>query len=283
MPVGIGTIISAGASIFGSIAGSGAQASGASGANAANQKAIEEAKKRAETGYGTNKETITKTGAESQGFLNQGRERAVNAFDPMIKQGDQARTYFGNATGLNGEDARNQYYQTLMNRPEMLGGRQLAMEQTQQQYGSKLGSGAFARSLQDRDRKYAADGIDRDLSRVKPLMDAGNAARGTMGQLEMAHGNNSATNSWKTGGAFINNENKFTDNMMNAALASGASNARNARDQGNAQAGMYSGIANAFGSFGGGGGGGFGGGQTGGGQGNFSSWQATPSNFFGNM
>jgi hypothetical protein len=253
MPIGVGSIISAGAGLL----SSGAKSDGASAANAANQQAIAEAQKIAQQGYDANKGYINQYGTEARGHLEKGYADTTEQFRPMIDQGDKARDYYGRATGLQGEEARNGYVNDLMARPEYSAARDLATRQTQQMYGNKLGSGAFARSLQKRDMEFANNNIDRDLNRVKPILDTGNQARFQQGNAATNFGNNMAGNSWRVGNAFISNENRLVDANVNLAGARGQSNAANAQAQGNADAQMFSGLGNAFGSaFGGGSGGG---------------------------
>lgn len=248
MPIGIGTAIGLGSSLLGGLLSSNATSNAAGEANAANQAAISEARARATQGYTTNKGTIAQTGVTAGGYIDQGYGTTKEMFRPLIADGDQARTYYNNAAGINGEPARDQYMQQLMARPEYAAARDLSTRQMQQQYGSKLGSGAFARSLQKKDMEYANTNIDRDLSRVKPIVDTGNQARYQQANAATNWGNNQAQNTWKTGEGFVGNENAFTGHMMNAALASGSSNASQARADGNSQAQLFSGLGNAFGA-----------------------------------
>jgi hypothetical protein len=254
MPIGVGTLLSAGASIAGSLASSGAQRDGAAAANAANQQAIAEARKIAQEGYDKNNVTIDRTGTAARGYLQTGYDETKDQFRPIIDAGDRTRDIYANATGLNGEEARGGYVNNLMARPEYQAARDLATRQTQQQYGNKLGSGAFARSLQRRDMEFANKNIDTDLNRMRPLLDQGTQGRGAMAQAATNYGNNQGANEWKIGNATLSNQNKLTDSHINLASASGANNAANATAQGNADANAFSGITNAFGSaFGGGG------------------------------
>lgn len=248
MPIGLGTALSLGSTVVGGLLSSSSSSNAASAANAANQEAIAQAKQRAAEGYATNKSTIQQAGSRSQGYLDNGYSDTRALFQPLMANGDAATKTYMDASGLNGEVARNGYVNTLMGRPEYQAARDLATQQVGQQYSGKLGSGAFARSLQRRDLEYAQQGIDRDLARIKPIMDNGNQARLQQANAATNFGNNSASNTWKTATSDLSNENAFTDNMMNAALASGASNARTARDQGASDAGLYSGLGNAFAS-----------------------------------
>lgn len=248
MPIGLGTALSLGSTLVGGLLSSNAASNASGQANQANQAAIADARERAGVGYLANQRTIGQAGNQSQGYLDQGYNDTKNLFQPMIDNGNKATGTYMNATGLNGEVARNGYVNNLMGRPEYQAARDLATQQVGQQYSGKLGSGAFARSLQRRDLEYANQGIDRDLARIKPIMDTGNQAQYQQANAATNFGNNSATNTWKTGSSAMSNENAYTDNMMNAALASGASNARTARDQGASDAGLYSGLGNAFAS-----------------------------------
>jgi hypothetical protein len=254
MPIGVGSLLGLGSSIIGGLSSSGAQKDGASQANAANQQAISEAKKIAQEGYDKNNTTIGNTGQAARGYLQTGYNETKDQFRPIIETGDQARGVYANATGLNGEEARGSYVNNLMARPEYAAARDLATRQTQQQYGNKLGSGAFARSLQRRDMEFANKNIDTDLNRMRPLLDQGTQGRGAMAQAATNYGNNQGANEWKIGNSLISNQNKLTDSNINLASASGANNAANATAQGNADANAFSGISNAFSSaFGGGG------------------------------
>lgn len=246
MPLTIGTALGLGSTVLGGLLSSSSKDDAAAGANDANQTAINEAKARAAIGYGQNTATIQRTGENARSYIDQGYEDTKAAFKPIIDQGDQARQYYGDATGLNGEGSRDAYIKKLLARPEFAAARELVMKQQQQQFGSKLGSGAFARAMAKKDLEYANTSIDRDLSRIKPVVDAGNQARWQGANAATNYGNNQGANEWKVGTTSIQNENAFTDNMMNAALASGASNASFARSQGDSDAALFSGLGNAF-------------------------------------
>lgn len=248
MPLSIGTALGLGANVAGLLFGNDAANSAAADANAANQAAINEAKARAAIGYGQNKSTIQRTGDAARGYLDEGYQRTTDRFAPLIADGDKAREYYSNATGINGEDARKRFLEALMNRPEYAAAREASMGAMKQQYGSKLGSGAFARALQKRDMQFANENIDRDLSRVKPIVDTGNQARYQQATADTGFGTNQASNEWKIGNADVNNENAFTDNMMNAALASGSSNASLARSQGQADSSFWGALGSAAGA-----------------------------------
>lgn len=255
MPLSIGTALGLGANVAGLLFGNDASSNAASEANAANQAAINEAKVRAAIGYGQNTNTIKRAGGAARGYIDKGFDQTTQQYAPLIADGDRARGYYNNATGVNGEVERRKYIEQLLARPEYAAAREASMGAVKQQFGSKLGSGAFARALQKRDMEFANTNIDRDLSRVKPVVDAGNQARNQQAQAGTVWGSNQASNEWKTGNADINNENAFSDNMMNAALSSGASNASLARSQGQSDSAFWSGIASAAGSaFGGAGG-----------------------------
>lgn len=248
MPLSIGTALGLGANVAGLLFGSDAASQAAADANAANQTAINEAKARAAIGYGQNRATIARTGDAARGYIDRGYDETTKQFAPLITDGDAARTYYNSATGINGEAERKRYLDNLMARPEYAAAREAAMGAMRQQYGNKLGSGAFARALQKRDMEFANTNIDRDLSRVKPVVDAGNQARYQQASAATGFGTNQASNEWKVGNAEVNNENAFSDNMMNAALASGSSNASMARSQGQSDSAFWSSLGAAAGT-----------------------------------
>jgi hypothetical protein len=130
--------------------------------------------------------------------------------------------------------------------PTYTAGANAATQATQQQYGNKLGSGAFARALQNNQTQYAQSYVNNNLQQIGGVMNAGNQARGAQGAMDMQNGTNQAGNSYWAGNANISNQNKLTDAFMNAALGSGASNAQNARANGQVDANTWGSVGNAF-------------------------------------
>jgi hypothetical protein len=259
MPSGIGSIISAGTSLL----GAGAQKGGNDSANAANQAAIAEAKAQAQKGFDANTGTIKDTKAESGAAYRDAYGKATGQYTPIIDRGDNAYNQYADLSGLNGTQAQQQSQNNMMASPVYTTGATQATQQTQAQYGNKLGSGAFARALQDNQTRYAQQYTNNQLQQYAPVMQAGNQARGAQAGTDMKYGDNAAGNSYWAGNANISNQNKLTDAFMNAALGSGASNAQNARANGQADAGAFGAVGSAFSSaFGGNKGGGGGGGSS---------------------
>jgi hypothetical protein len=195
----------------------------------------------------TNKGIIDAAGSASQSYLQGGFQGATNTLQPLVTMGDNALGYYQNATGLNGEAARNAYVQQLMARPEYAAARDRTTQEVQQRYGNKLGSGAFARSLQQRDREYAEQGIDRDLGRVRPLVSDGNRARTAMAGLSVDAGNAFSRNAWNTADRAVDNNNQITNAASGAAVANGLTQANATIAQSNAFQTAAQGIGNAFG------------------------------------
>lgn len=239
----IPALITGGASLLAANNTSNAVQSAADQTTAAREKAIAIAIANA----AANKTTVEGAGANARSDLSTGFDRARTELQPLVSMGDDALRYYRGATGLDGEDARSAYIERLMARPEYAAARKASMDQVGQQYGRKLGSGAFARSLQERDRQYAEQGIDRDLSRVRPLVSDGNKARSAMAGLSVDAGNAFARNDWGIADRLTDNNNAITNAAAGAAVANGLTNANATIAQNNAFSSAMSGIGNAFG------------------------------------
>ena len=254
--MGLETLIPAGLSLLGNIFGASVGANAASGAantaSAAQQAAITQALARAQTGYDANQATIKTGDANSTGYLNQGFQGATSALSPLINRGDRASTYIANATGVNGEDARNAYMQQLQARPEYQAANNYAAQGVMQQNGAQQNSGALARAMQTRQTQFAQQYANNDINNVEPLARAGDQASGLQAANAQAYGNNQAQNTWKTANAFTGNENNLTTEYMNGAISRGNVSANNAITNGQIDQNLYSSIGNAFGrTFGG--------------------------------
>lgn len=67
---------------------------------------------------------INRANAQANGYLDTGYNSAnadygtaINNYNPYVQQGGAANTFYGNALGLNGQDAQNQSLQTLTSNP----------------------------------------------------------------------------------------------------------------------------------------------------------------------
>jgi len=236
-------LITGGASLLAANKTSGAIQSASDQSQAARERAIAIAQENAKV----NKGLIDAASTESKDYLQGGYTGAQQTLQPLVTMGNRALDYYQTATGLNGEDARSAYVERLMARPEYTAARRQASDAVAQQYGSKLGSGAFARSLQERDRQYAEQGIDRDLNRVRPLVSDGNRARTAMAGLSVDAGNAFARNTWGTADRSMDNNNQVTNAAAGAEVANGLTQANATIAQGNAFASAAQGIGNAFG------------------------------------
>lgn len=241
------SVIGAGAGLLGNMFASNAASDAASSAAAAQQGAIKEALQYAQAGYLANQGTIAGTGGLSQQALNAGYGGALEALSPVATAGDQARDYYARAAGLQGEDARSNYVGQLMARPEYQAANKYATSQVQQQMGNRQGSGALARALQNRQTQFAQSYINNDMQKVEPLMKSGDQARALQAANAQQQGTNSAANTWKTGNAFINNQNALTNDYMQGALGRGNVSANLAATQGQIDQNAFSNIGNAVG------------------------------------
>lgn len=241
------SLLGTGASLLGSLFSSNSASNAASSAASYQRSAIKEALEYAKAGYNANQTTIQNTGNTAQTALNAGYTGAEAALQPTVTAGDTARDYYSTAAGLNGEDARSAYVQKLMARPEYQAANNYASSQVQQQYGNKLGSGALARSLQNRQTQFAQSYINNDMNKVEPLIKSGNEARALQAANAQQQGTNSAQNMWKTGNAFINNQNTLTNDYMQGALGTGNVNANQATTQGQIDSSTFSNIGNTVG------------------------------------
>lgn len=236
-------LITGGASLFAANRNASAIQSASDQSQAGRERAIQIAQANAET----NKGLIDAAGKQSMEFLQGGYQGGQQQLQPLVSMGDQALDYYKTATGLNGEAARSAYVQQLMQRPEYAAARRQASDAVAQQYGGKLGSGAFGRALQDRDRQYAEQGIDRDLNRVRPLVSDGNKARTAMAGLSVDAGNAFARNTWGVSDRGTDNNNQITNAAAGAAVANGLTQANATIAQSNAFNSAAQGIGNAFG------------------------------------
>lgn len=241
------SLLGAGAGLLGNVFGSNSASNAASTAAAAQQAAIAKALEQAKAGYDANQGTIAGTGRTAQDALNAGFSGATSALDPMATAGDKARGYYETAAGLNGEDARSNYVQQLMARPEYQAANKYATSQVQQQMGNRQGSGALARALQNRQTQFAQSYINNDMTKVEPLMKSGDQARALQAANAQQQGTNSAANTWKTGNAFIGNQNALTNDYMQGALGSGNVSANLATTQGQIDQNAFSNIGNTVG------------------------------------
>lgn len=245
--MGIESFIGPGIGLLGNLLGSNAASNAASQASAAQQAAIAQALAQAQTGFNANQGTIGNTGTGASGSLNQGYQGATDALQPMRTAGDAARGYYANATGVNGEDARNNYMQQLMARPEYQAANNYAAQGVQQQYGNKLGSGALARAMQTRQTQFAQSYANNDLKNVEPLVKSGDQASALQAANAQQLGTNQASNTWKTGNAFVGNQNALTNDYMQGALARGNVAANQATTQGQIDQNAFSNIGNTVG------------------------------------
>lgn len=245
--MGIEALIGTGASLLGNLASSNAASNAASQASAAQQAAISEALAQAQKGFDANQGTITGTGAGAGEFLRQGYQGATDALTPVIGAGANARQYYADATGVNGEDARTAYMRRMMDRPEYKTANNYALQQAQQQYGNRLGSGAFARAMQTRQTQFAQGYVNNDLKNVEPLVKSGDQASALQAANAQQYGTNQASNTWKTGNAFISNQNNLTNDYMQGALARGSVAANAATTQGQIDANAFANIGNTVG------------------------------------
>lgn len=241
------TLIGTGAGLLGNLFGSNSASNAASSAAAAQQAAITKALEQAKAGFTANQGTIAGTGLASQDALNAGYRGAESALQPVAQSGDRARDYYSTAAGLNGEDARSNYVEQLQGRPEYQAANKYATSQVQQQYGNRQGSGALARALQNRQTQFAQSYINNDMKNVEPLMKSGDQARALQAANAQQQGTNSAQNTWKTGNAFINNQNALTNDYMQGSLGSGNVSANLATTQGQIDQNAFSNIGNTVG------------------------------------
>jgi len=240
-------LLGAGASLLGNLFASNSASNAASSAAAAQQGAITDALGHAQTGFNANQSTIRNTGGAGSQYLDSGYSGAKDALDPMIQAGGKARDYYANATGVNGEDARSAYMKQLMSRPEYAAANNYAMQGVQQQYGNRLGSGALARSMQTRQTQFAQGAVNNDLKNVEPLVQAGNQAGALQASNAQQLGTNQAANTWKTGNAFVGNQNALTNDYMQGALGRGNVAANQATTQGQLDSNAFSNIGNTVG------------------------------------
>jgi hypothetical protein len=179
------------------------------------------------------KKAKTKSDAAlASGFNSQQQDytTAANSFDPYVQTGNAANTFYGNAIGLNGEDARSSAQQTITSDPLWQG--TLATDQNaalRSLNARGLGaSGAAALAGQ----RVLYQNYDNVLSRYANLGSQGLNATGQQAGVIQGRGNNAfsygatqAGNEINYGNAMAANRNTGINNILGAvSAATGAYN-----------------------------------------------------------
>jgi hypothetical protein len=208
----------------------------------------------------------------NEGYADQG-VTAAGRTEGYAEDGRRASDYYNTAVGLDGEQARTGYVQGLMERPEYQAARDKAMRAVQARYGAagKGGSGAMYRALQRTDAENTSNYIDRDLSRVRPVMQTGIAANDRLfgvgvganssidNQARLADqqiastkinlGTSLASNSIGLGNALAGNQDQYTTSVVNANSGAAATTANAALMSGAAWGNAFGGLSSALGSY----------------------------------
>lgn len=211
----------------------------------------------------------------NEGYADQG-VTAAGRTEQYADDGRRAADYYNTAAGLNGEQARDGYVSGLMRRPEFEAARDKALREVRARYGAagKGGSGALMRATQRTDAENTSNYIDRDINRVRPIMQTGVAAndrllgvgvgannilnsQGALADQQIAStkmnlGTSLASNSIGLGNALAGNQDQYTTSVVNANSGAAATTANAALSTGAAWGNAFGGLSRALGSYGGG-------------------------------
>lgn len=207
--------------------------------------AVTGAKGSINTGFDTARGDINTNYGRAQGTYEDYLARSGRTLNPMIATGDQARSMYSDALGINGSDARKAFYDTNITGNDTFAyADELAAKQLQAKLNANGVTGGRAGSMLVRQgAQRIEDRTNSYLDRLKGVSDQGGAYRGQLAGYEQNTGQNIASLQTRQGDTLANLEQNRGTSLAGVDQWGGSQNANLATGRGQALANLTMGNA----------------------------------------
>lgn len=147
-------------------------------------------------------QTVVDSYGNAQQRQLEGYDQALGYFNPYIESGQHSSRQYGDALGLHGDAAQNEFYQNEQNSAGFQAGLDAGVDSLMRRFGAtdtaRLGadglprSGRVLKSLQDYGNRYTTDYINNKLRHLSGLQNQGFDASGRAASITGNHYNNQA-------------------------------------------------------------------------------------------